>query len=147
MLPIAFDPRKDEANQRKHGLSLADAQKLDWDGAVILPDDRVDYGEPQFAPMVYCSLDCTWPPLQDAARSCASSAFAGRTSGRRGAMDEAIKPDLDPAHYEDVDIDDEENPEWLDEDFAKARPLREVLPDLYEALVREDAEAAKRKAS
>jgi uncharacterized DUF497 family protein len=48
MLLIEFDPRKDEANRRKHGLSLSNAQQLDWDGAVILPDDRMDYGEPRF---------------------------------------------------------------------------------------------------
>jgi hypothetical protein len=61
-------------------------------------------------------------------------------------MDKAVPTDLDPAHYEDVDIDDDENPEWTAEDFAKARPLREVSPDLYEALTREEAEAAARKA-
>jgi hypothetical protein len=61
-------------------------------------------------------------------------------------MDEPILTDLDPANYDDVDIDDDENPEWTSEDFAKARPLREVLPDLYEALTREEAEAAARKA-
>ena len=29
---------------------------------------------------------------------------------------------------------DEENPEWTLEDFRRARPLKEVLPELYEAL-------------
>lgn len=38
---------------------------------------------------------------------------------------------LDPDDYQDVDVDDSDNPEWTDEDFAKARPLREMLPDLY----------------
>lgn len=38
---------------------------------------------------------------------------------------------LDPGDYEDVEIDDPDNPEWTEEDFAKARPLREVLPELY----------------
>ncbi|MDQ1154416.1 BrnA antitoxin family protein [Brevundimonas sp. SORGH_AS_0993] len=38
---------------------------------------------------------------------------------------------LDPSDYEDVEIDDHDNPEWTDEDFAKAQPLRDVLPDLY----------------
>jgi uncharacterized protein (DUF4415 family) len=33
---------------------------------------------------------------------------------------------------------DPDNPEWTEEDFARARPAREVLPrGLYEALVRE----------
>jgi uncharacterized protein (DUF4415 family) len=45
---------------------------------------------------------------------------------------------LDPHDYEDVEIDDPDNPEWTEEDFAKARPLREVLPDLYARLVAEE---------
>ena len=44
---------------------------------------------------------------------------------------------LDPDDYEDVEIDDPENPELTEEDFAKARPLREALPDLYAALIAE----------
>jgi len=28
---IEFDPRKDEKNTEKHGVSLADAAKLEWD--------------------------------------------------------------------------------------------------------------------
>lgn len=32
---------------------------------------------------------------------------------------------------------DEENPEWTDEDFARARPAREVLPpELYQSLTK-----------
>jgi hypothetical protein len=61
-------------------------------------------------------------------------------------MNSSDRPSLDPEDYEDVDIDDEDNPELTDEDVAKMRPLREVLPDLYEALIRDEAEAAKRKA-
>ena len=48
------------------------------------------------------------------------------------------KLSLDPNDYEDVEIDDPDNPEWTEEDFAKARPLREVLPDLYARLVAEE---------
>jgi len=44
------------------------------------------------------------------------------------------KLSLDQSDYEDVEIDDQDNPEWTDEDFAKAQPLREVLPDLYAQL-------------
>jgi uncharacterized protein (DUF4415 family) len=29
---------------------------------------------------------------------------------------------------------DDENPEWTAEEFARARPLKEGLPDVYEAL-------------
>lgn len=34
---------------------------------------------------------------------------------------------IDPADYPDVEIDDENNPEWTDEDFARARPVQELL--------------------
>jgi len=47
------------------------------------------------------------------------------------------KLSLDPDGYEDVEIDDPENPEWTGKDFATAKPLREVLPDLYAALTAE----------
>ena len=30
-------------------------------------------------------------------------------------------------------VDDEDNPEWTDEDFARARPFKEVLPEAYAA--------------
>lgn len=44
---------------------------------------------------------------------------------------------LDPEDYEDIDIDDPDNPEWTAEGFARAKPLREALPDLYASLVAE----------
>lgn len=47
-MEIEFDPAKDAANQTKHGLSLAEVVKMDWDNAVILPDTRFSYGEPRF---------------------------------------------------------------------------------------------------
>lgn len=54
---------------------------------------------------------------------------------------------LNPDDYEDVEIDDEDNPELTEEDFAKARPLREVLPDLYARLVAEEEVALNLPAS
>ena len=45
MQPIEFDPGKDDINRAKHGLSLADAEHLDWEAANIVPDHRFDYGE------------------------------------------------------------------------------------------------------
>ena len=40
-----WDESKDAANRAKHGVSLAQAVRLDWDNGQTRPDTRVDYGE------------------------------------------------------------------------------------------------------
>jgi len=40
-----FDLRKDEVNQTKHGVSLADAARLNWRDLLISLDKRRPYGE------------------------------------------------------------------------------------------------------
>jgi len=45
MATIEYDPGKDAANRRKHGISLERAVDFDWSGARIEPDARRDYGE------------------------------------------------------------------------------------------------------
>jgi len=47
-MKITFDPAKDEANQAKHGVSLALAVHLDWDGMLVVQDQRHDYGEDRY---------------------------------------------------------------------------------------------------
>ncbi len=42
---ITFDPAKDAVNIAKHGVSVARAEKLDWDAALVSQDDRQNYGE------------------------------------------------------------------------------------------------------
>jgi len=42
---IVFDPRKDESNLAKHGVSLILAAELDWDDALVWFDGRREYGE------------------------------------------------------------------------------------------------------
>ena len=44
-MEFEWDEGKDEANRTKHGVSLADAVKLDWEGGQTRPDQRHDYGE------------------------------------------------------------------------------------------------------
>ena len=44
-MDMTFDPAKDAANTRKHGVSLALAAQLDWDSALIWRDARSSYGE------------------------------------------------------------------------------------------------------
>ncbi|MGE0419817.1 MAG: BrnT family toxin [Acetobacteraceae bacterium] len=47
-MEVAFDPAKDRANRQKHGASLAGAADMDFDAALVIPDQRQDYGEDRF---------------------------------------------------------------------------------------------------
>ena len=47
-MKIEFDPDKDAINRAKHGLSLAEAAKIDLETAAVIPDDRYAYGEARF---------------------------------------------------------------------------------------------------
>lgn len=52
-MDVEFDPVKDQANIAKHGVSLQAAAGFDWDTAVIIVDDRFDYGEDRFSATGY----------------------------------------------------------------------------------------------
>ena len=47
-MKIEFDPAKDAANLRKHGVSLQAAAVFEWDTALEREDNRFDYGEVRF---------------------------------------------------------------------------------------------------
>ena len=47
-MQIEFDPDKDAANREKHGLSLADADRMDFETAIYRQDIRYAYGEDRF---------------------------------------------------------------------------------------------------
>jgi uncharacterized protein (DUF4415 family) len=47
------------------------------------------------------------------------------------------KQALNPTDYEDKPIDDEDNPELTEEDFARGRPFKEVFPEQYKSLMRQ----------
>ncbi len=51
-MKIEFDPRKDESNLAKHGISLALARSLPWDLAFIWEDRRFDYGEARYCAFI-----------------------------------------------------------------------------------------------
>lgn len=44
-MEITYGPAKDAANIAKHGVSLAEASRLDWGTALGWPDVRKHYGE------------------------------------------------------------------------------------------------------
>ena len=45
---IEFDSKKDAIKKQKHGISLAMAEFLDWEMAIIEQDSRFEYGEVRF---------------------------------------------------------------------------------------------------
>jgi uncharacterized protein len=45
-MKLEFDPGKNERNITLRGISFEDAARFEWDTAVIIPDDRREYGEP-----------------------------------------------------------------------------------------------------
>ena len=47
-MDIEFDAAKDAINIAKHGLSLADAAEFDLASAVVVIDDRREYGEVRY---------------------------------------------------------------------------------------------------
>lgn len=47
-MDLEWDEAKDAENRRKHGISLADAARLDWDTSPGELDLRRDYGEPRW---------------------------------------------------------------------------------------------------
>ncbi len=48
---IEFDPIKDAANRKKHGLSLSVFSDMELENALIRQDTRRDYGEQRFVAM------------------------------------------------------------------------------------------------
>jgi len=57
---IEFDPAKDAANLRKHGVSLAEAAVFEWDTARILADDRFDMESSDSRQRVTSVRGCMW---------------------------------------------------------------------------------------
>jgi len=46
-----FDPAKRASNLEKHGVDLAEADKFDWETALVRADVRFDYPEPRMVAM------------------------------------------------------------------------------------------------
>jgi uncharacterized protein len=47
-MKIVYDVAKNERNVRERGLSFGLAGDLDWETALVLVDDRKDYGETRY---------------------------------------------------------------------------------------------------
>ena len=44
-MKLSYDSAKNDSNITKHGLSLSEAELIDWDSAISWVDHRKDYGE------------------------------------------------------------------------------------------------------
>ena len=121
---------KDSANLRKHGLPLAQAQDGEWESAYISRDDLRDHGEPRF--YAYLVIEGRLHVVVFTPRGAQRRIISLRRANHR-----KVRAVTDYEDYEDVDIDDEDNPELTDEDVARMRPVKEVFRDLYEKIVRE----------
>jgi uncharacterized DUF497 family protein len=47
-ISYSFDPAKAAKNKASHGVDFADAVHFDWASALVIEDDRRDYGEPRY---------------------------------------------------------------------------------------------------
>jgi len=47
-VPISFDPGKNERNILERGLPFSLVEQLEWSDALIVTDDRKDYGERRY---------------------------------------------------------------------------------------------------
>ncbi len=47
-MEITFDPAKDSANMRKHGMGLGAAVDMEMGAALVRVNDRADYGERRY---------------------------------------------------------------------------------------------------
>jgi uncharacterized DUF497 family protein len=57
-----WDEDKRAANLKKHGVDFAIVDAFEWEDAVVLPDDRYDYGEPRYMAFgrIADRLHCVW---------------------------------------------------------------------------------------
>ncbi len=51
-MKFVYDPIKNQSNKTKHGVSLQEANKLEWDNGLFWVDNRRDYGEERWVGLV-----------------------------------------------------------------------------------------------
>lgn len=133
---FSFDAQKDRVNRQKHGVSLSRASEIDL--LAIVPDDRLDYGEARFRG--FGLLDEEPHCLVFTLRGGQVRAISLRRARMKGFDVMSQKPT-----DEEIIIDDE-NPEWTESDFARAKPPHEVLPPEVLALFKNTKRRGPQKA-
>lgn len=55
-MEIEFDAEKSARNERERGMSFSDVTRFEWEEALVVADDRRDYGEQRFRALGVISL-------------------------------------------------------------------------------------------
>ena len=84
-MEFEWDEAKDVENRAKHGLSLADAAGLDWQGADIVVDARANYAE--IRQIAYGNLACRLHTCVFTAREGGRRIISLRKSNQREIRD------------------------------------------------------------
>lgn len=129
-MQIRFDHAKNVLNQAKHGISLKEAEWLDWSSAHIRQDNRSDYGEVRWLATGDMNSACMCWFLPNGRMKCASFRCVKQMLERRGPM----KKKKNFIEYEDgtrIELDEDDAPELTGADFKRMRPAKEVLEELW----------------
>lgn len=99
-MELEDDSDKDARNRAKHGLSLAEASRLEWDTLFAWEDRRIHDGEPRMAGLVLMNdrLYSVVYVERGARRRIISLRKANRREVKRDASENQVGPTGDPAH-------------------------------------------------
>lgn len=141
---VVWDEPKRLQNLATHGLDFADARdRFEWDTALVISTHPGKRGGVRFSASGFLDgrlVTLVFSPLGREALSFISLRRASFKEGQ--SMPDAKRippPELtdEEARIEAGMMADLDNPEWTQDDFARARPAAEALaPDLYAALTK-----------
>ena len=125
---IVWNEAKRASNLRKHRVDFAAVERFDWDSAIFISDDVLD-GEVRHRALGFIGITLYALVFTATAEELRVISLRKATRHEAGNMrkksDDKTKRTADP-----------DNPEWTDADFARARRLRDAMPDLAAALKR-----------
>lgn len=134
-----WDDNKLTLNLEKHQVHFSVDEGFDWATACIEPEPARHMANHGSGLTVGWANASTVGCLRPATDASALSACAKRINARLSAMYLKTKSGrfaILPTEAEDAEINagiaaDPDNPEWTEDDFARARPASEVLPEIF----------------
>ena len=136
-----WDEAKRLANLKKHGVDFEDIDEFDWPNSIEWIDGSEDYAEERILAL---------GPFRGRIYSVAYTERRGKPASLASEkpLEEKSramkKKKIDLADYEDVAADDPDNPEWTEEMFKRARPMREN-PEMLKRMLEASANLRERK--